>query len=210
MDLDISGNNGKYNIKIYDKKAYIRLINYTNLEDLINEAVLFASCNHASNIYLSTDLKLDYNVLYYLDLYELEYTRFTPNKEYKLKPLLMENRCDYTKMYNIDMNNISNKFSIEEANTLDLIRNKKNIGFFEFKKEFVGIYYYDNNEIIDIAINTNKRGLKLGLGFMKKLINKLDGDVIIKVSSDNIIMLDMIKNLGFKFKNNIETCYILK
>lgn len=210
MDFDVNGNYGKFNIKIDKNKAYLRLFNYTDLDCVIKEAINISNSYKVSNIYLISRILLHYEIAFSVDLYELEYTRFKPNKEYKMKPLLIENRTEYTKMLNESMVNVSNYIDIDESDTLEYLRNELNVGFFDYKREFIGNYKYDQNEIVYFSIIPSKRGNDLGLECLKKIVNKLDNDVIIKVSSDNKIMLSLIDKLGFKLVTNFEKYYVIK
>lgn len=212
-ELNINGDFGSYTIILKELKkgfALINVLNYSNLEGLLNEASRFLAQYGEISIYFTTEKKEDYEVFLEKNEYVFPFVRFKSDKNYKLIPLSLENRSGFLKMINEIYNEGSLFVSWDENDVLTKIRNDETIGYLSYKKEIIGIYYYRGNEILNYGILRKHQGFDYGINGLKKLISRIGEKVIVNIMEDNQKAILMVLELGFYKNGNKKYWYKLK
>ena len=212
--LNINGQYGHFFINLKEISnngiAYFEIKDYTNLQLVIKEAVdIIKTYSPKLICYTVNNCNLDCNILYSEKEYFLSHRRYKSNKNFKFKQLDLVNRYDFSKIYERTIEDYCNMSSLNSADVFEMMKDtKNNLGYIIHKKEIIAIYNIKGNYIDIISLDKLYQNRGYGSIILEKLINKIDNDVYVKVSSNNKRMISLLEKMEFIYNNKCINWYI--
>lgn len=211
-NLNLTTDMGKYEIVLRDLDNGNILVNIIERFKIgvIEEALDLARKYNPKHLYLITP----YEVSEYKEhsnnlLYHFDYELTKSYKEIKMNLVEASNRGDLLSLINKNLSIDYLNAPIDNFDIMDFIK-KKNAYYFTYKHNNVGCIITDGDMINYLILDKSIRNSDVELWCISKALYFYAKSFDIIVNSKNIHLIELLKNIGFKFQNVKDFAYEVK